>query len=72
MKVQLPVGRWDVRFDYEPAVIGHVCDLHRALGQDFQCPTSDEQGNCDHVQLRECSCAALHPCGACLDEQVRG
>lgn len=65
----LAVGRWHVHFDGRSDVLGHICDLHRALGLSLGCAEQHEDGDCDHVQTRLCSCAKYIPCMACWTEE---
>jgi hypothetical protein len=68
MTAAVPLGTWHVYFDGEPELIGHICELHRALAQALGCDDQGDDGDCSHVQTRRCDCETTPPCGGCRDE----
>lgn len=65
MQERAGLGTWHVRFDGKPEVEGHICDVHRDVGQSLACPTDGLEGDCAHVQTAPCDCAEPVRCDGC-------
>jgi len=63
----VPVGRWHLGYTGEAIPVGHICDLHRAIGLSLPCEAPDQDGECGHVQIALCKCAEYVPCDACME-----
>lgn len=56
---------WHLYYGDEPALAGHICEIHRTLGRLIHCADARPDGDCSHVQTRVCDCLMPRACDLC-------